>query len=64
MRNVDNYRHYAQECIRWAAESKDQEERDTFLEMAKAWTRVGLVERDVMKQSLREGAPPIERRLN
>lgn len=35
---------YAKECVRWAAETKDQEDQDLFLDMARAWTNIALVE--------------------
>ncbi len=43
------YWQYAGECARWAAQSKDQEDQDLFINMAKAWTNVALVEGDVRK---------------
>ena len=30
------YWQYARECARWAAQSKDQEDQDLFINMAKA----------------------------
>jgi hypothetical protein len=38
---------YAKECAKWAAETKDREDKDLFLDMAKAWTNIALVEGDV-----------------
>jgi hypothetical protein len=38
------YWQYARECARWAAQSKDQEDQDLFINMAKAWTNIALVE--------------------
>jgi hypothetical protein len=64
MRNVDEYRQYAQECIRWASEAQDDQERRTFIEMAKAWTRVALVEHDVARQSQLDGSQQIRPQLN
>lgn len=40
---------YAKECARWAAETKDQEDQDLFLDMARAWTNIALVELEVTK---------------
>lgn len=40
---------YARECARWAAETKDREDQDLFLDMARAWTNIALVELDVTK---------------
>ena len=49
------YRKYAQECVRWAAEANSINERKIFLDMAKAWTSVALIERDVTRQSHFDG---------
>ena len=43
------YWQYARECARWAAQSKDQEDQDLFINMAKAWTNIAVVEGDVRK---------------
>ena len=43
------YWQYARECARWAAQSKDQEDQDLFINMAKAWTNIALVEGAVRK---------------
>jgi hypothetical protein len=43
------YWQYARECARWAAQTKDQEDQDLFVEMAKAWTNIALAEGDVTK---------------
>jgi hypothetical protein len=55
MSDLNEYRQYAQECVRWAAEARSQEDQETFLEMAKAWTRIALVEHDVAKQIVLDG---------
>ena len=34
----EEYRQFAQECLRFAAEAKDDSQRQIFLEMADAWT--------------------------
>lgn len=44
------YQHYARECLQWAARAKTEEERQAFLEMADAWTRAGLVQKDATIQ--------------
>ena len=38
------YWDYARECAQWAVEAKDQLEKDHFLDMAKAWTELALLE--------------------
>jgi hypothetical protein len=55
MSDLNDYRQYAQECVRWAAEATSHDDRQTFLEMAKAWTRIALVEHDVTKQIILDG---------
>ena len=45
---------YAKECARWAAETKNKEDQDLFMDMAKAWTNIAIVEADVMKIADRE----------
>ena len=40
MTSAYDYRQYAQECVRSAAQAKTERERKAFLEMANAWTRV------------------------
>jgi hypothetical protein len=50
----NEYRRYAQHCIRLAAEAREAGEesmRAILLDMAKAWTNVALVEKDVSRQS-------------
>jgi hypothetical protein len=37
---------YAKECAKWAAETKNKEDQDLFIDMAKAWTNIALVETD------------------
>ena len=40
---------YAEECVRWAARAKTEEQRKGFLEMARAWREAALL--------LEEGRP-------
>ena len=40
---------YAKECARWAAETKNKEDQNLFMDMAKAWTNIAIVEADVTK---------------
>jgi hypothetical protein len=51
MTSQNEYRLYARECARWAAQTKNQKDREAFLDMAKAWTHIALVQRDVVRQS-------------
>ena len=40
MMGADEYRFYAQECLRWADQTDNDEHRHAFLEMAKVWTQL------------------------
>ena len=39
MCTADEYRQFAEECLRWACDAKTDEERKTFFDMARAWTQ-------------------------
>jgi hypothetical protein len=52
MATLDDCQHYASQCALWAAKAANSSERDLYLDMARAWLRVALVDRDVTKQSL------------
>jgi hypothetical protein len=53
MSSSKEYLQYAQDCTRWAAEAKNNEEdQKLFIEMAKAWTNLALVDADVAVQSV------------
>jgi hypothetical protein len=45
---------YAKECAKWAAETKNKEDQDLFIDIAKAWTNIALVETDVAKRAPEE----------
>ena len=45
---------YAKECAKWAAETKNNEDQDLFIDTAKAWTNIALVETDVTKLASEE----------
>ena len=49
MAATKEYWDYARECAQWAVEAKDQLEKDHFLDMAKAWTELALLEAGVVK---------------
>jgi hypothetical protein len=42
MTKIEQYRQYAGECLRWAAEAKTEEERKPFLAMANDWAKAAL----------------------
>ena len=52
MTALSDYQQYAHQCARRAAQANNDNERETFLEMAKAWRRIALVDQDVTRQSL------------
>jgi len=43
------YWEYARECARWATETKDQAEQEMYIDMAKAWANIALVDADVFR---------------
>ena len=42
MTSAKDYHFYAQECLRWADETANAEDRETLLEMATVWTQLEL----------------------
>jgi hypothetical protein len=42
MSNVDQFRQYADEAIRWAFQSKTEKERQAYIELARTWTQAAL----------------------
>jgi hypothetical protein len=42
---------YVRECARWAAKTREEDDKDILLQIAKAWTNIALVEKDVAKQA-------------
>jgi hypothetical protein len=42
MTRITQYRQYADECLRWAAEAKTEQDRKPFLDMAHDWARAAL----------------------
>jgi hypothetical protein len=42
MTRIEQYRRYADECLRWAAEAKTEEEKKPFLAMAADWAKAAL----------------------
>jgi hypothetical protein len=51
MQSKTEYQRFASDCLKWAARSTTDKERNTFLEMADAWTRIALVDANVVSQS-------------
>jgi hypothetical protein len=42
MTTADEYREYAKECLHWADEAETDEQRQSFLDMARDWTLAAL----------------------
>jgi len=38
MATAQDYRKFAEECLRWAIEAETEEFKDAFLQMARDWT--------------------------
>jgi hypothetical protein len=43
MATADEYRQFAEECLRWARGAKTDEQRKAFLDMARAWTQAAAI---------------------
>jgi hypothetical protein len=56
------YWQHARECARWAAEAEKKDEHDLYLEMAKAWTHIALVDADVVRQARQASSERIGKR--
>ncbi len=52
MTTAAEYREFAQECTRWAAEEESEEMRATFLVMAKQWMEAALRVEGVVTQDV------------
>jgi hypothetical protein len=46
--DVCDYQNYAEECLRWADEADNEQHRELFLGMARAWTQADLILKGVM----------------
>jgi hypothetical protein len=42
MATADEYHQYARECLQWASEAENEEQRKNFLAMARTWTQAAL----------------------
>jgi hypothetical protein len=59
MSSAKEFREFAEECLRWATETRSESHRDVLLEMAKTWTQAALeAER---RWALRDDLPPSRR---
>ena len=42
MTTADEFREYAKECLHWAEEAETDDQRQSFLDMARDWTLAAL----------------------
>jgi hypothetical protein len=42
MTTADEFRQYAQECLEWAKQAETDDQRQSFLDMARDWTLAAL----------------------
>jgi hypothetical protein len=42
MATAKEFQEFADECMRWAAEARTEDQRQSFLQMARAWTQAAL----------------------
>jgi hypothetical protein len=54
--SAKEFREFAQECLRWAGETKSERHRQVLLEMARTWTQALEAERGL--GLIYEGPPP------
>jgi hypothetical protein len=45
------YWQYARDCARWAHETKQEDDRELFERMSKAWVKVALADDDVIREA-------------
>jgi hypothetical protein len=54
MATADEFREYAKECLQWADEAETDDQRQSFLDMARDWTLAALRLEGVMIPALSE----------
>jgi hypothetical protein len=47
MESAEQFREYAEECLGWAKTARSDQERETFLQMARTWMEVAMLAADV-----------------
>jgi hypothetical protein len=45
MTKADEYRQFAEDCLRWARAAKNEAEKKAFLDMAWTWTKAAAAKR-------------------
>jgi hypothetical protein len=43
MSTVDEYHHFARDCLRWAARARTEDQREQLLTLANDWTQAALL---------------------
>lgn len=62
MATVSEYRQYAEECLRWAAEAETEEDRNALLDLARDWTLAAMRLEGVLVPVDARTEEPLERR--
>ena len=63
MATVNEYRQFANECLRWAAEAETEDDRKAFLELARDWTFAALRLEGVLTPDPEQTRLPFNREL-
>ncbi len=42
MSKADEFRQYAEEALRWAAQAKDEKQKQALLDLARTWTQAAV----------------------
>ena len=62
MATVSEYKQFAKECLRWAAEATTEEDRKAFLDLARDWTLAAVrLEEGAMLTTHKENVPVVLR---
>ncbi|MGB6539844.1 MAG: hypothetical protein WBF03_03085 [Xanthobacteraceae bacterium] len=61
MATVSEYKQFAKECLRWAAEATTEEDRKAFLDLARDWTLAAMRGADEMPTTDKETNAPLQR---
>ena len=56
MTTSQEFRQYADECLRWAQETTNEEQRQQFLEMASAWMQAASLQDGKLRAALHAGS--------
>ena len=56
MATAKEFQEFADECMRWATDARTEDQRQTFLQMACAWTQAALrLEGVLIPEGIRDG---------